>query len=852
MASNRTYLFVAKEGWSQLLTVKTSIPPARLGHTMAQLNDYTVLMFGGTNKNEGSRYFMGDTWLLEYVVPWRQEQAPAEADGARALFWTKIKRTRYPPGRMGHAMTSMGENKVLMYGGCIGDEYHSGCVTFLNDLWMFVGSVHVSESTWLPISSINSVGKETCGGGPGQRAMHSMAWLSSSVIMFGGQINAIQGSVREPTFAGDTWIMADGCPSGYNGSITGHGCSKCPLGTYSSNHALGACMKCPAGLTTRDTGNDDEDDCNTCVGLDKQGRSPNGTCVPSCNDEVGHAYGCHAEWTCYTNRYGNITNRYGKTCQTYCLNGAASDKKTTTVNSCNCTSFWWAGSTCSVPRGLILIIIFVTIFLVLLVLLWRFWQKTMNVEIHRSEAERSLLQSEIALMNEGRRIDFRDLQWEIKIKTGGQGEVWRGVWLMLPNQYVAIKKMKNFDGGGGGGGNHQTPPSSWETEGGEGEGSNLFAGIEGESKEQEEFRQELKLLMRLKPHERTVLFHGAGRVPGTGELFFVSEFMVCGDLSEALEKRDAQGNPTLSWKARSQIAADIAEGMTFLHSRKPPLIHRDLKSNNVLLRSDGRAKIADFGLSKFTDLQQHAVARRSFVSEDGSVNSTTNTTQWISGGGGGGGGAEMTGQRGTIPWMAPEVDTRKYEDKTSKYGLKIDVYSYAIVLFELITCIHPWEREFGIFMAPIQEAVQAGRRPKLTKVEEEEATSNGAKILVLEMRKCWAQRPKDRPKFREVLRACRQVETVARTYQEDKLGGELRRSTSTSSGTYASPSLHNVNSRSSLIMTTNSSDEGSSLDMIVVEEGVEKTEEVEGEEEEGRKRSYSSFDVDMMRDVDSV
>ena len=145
--------------------------------------------------------------------------------------------------------------------------------------------------------------------------------------------------------------------------------------------------------------------------------------------------------------------------------------------------------------------------------------------------------------------------------------MWRGVWLMLPNQYVAIKKMKNFDGGGGDGGNHQTPPSSWEAEGGE--GSNLFAGIEGESKEQEEFRQELKLLMRLKPHERTVLFHGAGRVPGTGELFFVSEFMVCGDLSEALEKRDAQGNPTLSWKARSQIAADIAEGMTFLHSRKP-------------------------------------------------------------------------------------------------------------------------------------------------------------------------------------------------------------------------------------------------------------------------------------------
>ena len=119
MASNRTYLFVAKEGWSQLLTVKTSIPPARLGHTMAQLNNYTVLMFGGTNKNEGSREFMCDTWLLEYSAPSRQGQAPAPAE--EDAVWTEIKPTHgisWPFGRMGHAMTSMGANKVLMYGGC--------------------------------------------------------------------------------------------------------------------------------------------------------------------------------------------------------------------------------------------------------------------------------------------------------------------------------------------------------------------------------------------------------------------------------------------------------------------------------------------------------------------------------------------------------------------------------------------------------------------------------------------------------------------------------------------------------------------------------------------------------------
>ena len=417
-----------------------------------------------------------------------------------------------------------------------------------------------------------------------------------------------------------------------------------------------------------------------------------------------------------------------------------------------------------------MVIIVLFIFFGIVIFFYNNYQKNIKKEINRSDAERSLLQGEIALMNEGRRIDFRDIQWEIKIKTGGQGEVWRGVWLMLPNQHVAIKKMKTFDAGGSDSGseNHQTPLSRWETEGGEGEASNLFAGIEGESKNIEEFRQELKLLMRLKPHERTVLFHGAGRVPGTGELFFVSEFMECGDLAEALKKRDAQDNPTLSWEARSQIAADIAEGMAFLHSRKPPLIHRDLKSHNVLLRSDGRAKIADFGLSKFADLQQYAAARRSFMSEDGSVSSIVDPLD------------EMTGQCGTIPWMAPEVDTGNHKEyEIAKYGLKIDVYSFGIVLFELISCIPPWKREFGNFMAPIQKAVKEGRRPKLTQDEKEEAELNGAKILVLWMTKCWAQYPMERPNFKEILRALRHIECVSKNYENDSVGEGRRRGGST-------------------------------------------------------------------------
>lgn len=114
------------------------------------------------------------------------------------------------------------------------------------------------------------------------------------------------------------------------------------------------------------------------------------------------------------------------------------------------------------------------------------------------------------------------------------------------------------------------------------------------------FREkEISLLMRTR-HRRVVLFHGAGRLEKTGEIFLVSEFMPGGDLRTWLSD-----GREFSFRDRVDVARDIAEGMSFLHEKK--LIHRDLKSLNVLMtvgrgKSSGapRAKIADFGLSRFT------------------------------------------------------------------------------------------------------------------------------------------------------------------------------------------------------------------------------------------------------------
>ena len=74
----------------------------------------------------------------------------------------------------------------------------------------------------------------------------------------------------------------------------------------------------------------------------------------------------------------------------------------------------------------------------------------------------------------------------------------------------------------------------------------------------------------------------------------------------------------LSWKERRQLALDTARGMNYLHEKPTPILHRDLKSLNLLLDQSRRVKLADFGWTK--GLQNY-----------------------------------MTGKIGTYQWMAPEV-----------------------------------------------------------------------------------------------------------------------------------------------------------------------------------------------------
>ncbi|KAL1322906.1 hypothetical protein HN51_067917 [Arachis hypogaea] len=159
---------------------------------------------------------------------------------------------------------------------------------------------------------------------------------------------------------------------------------------------------------------------------------------------------------------------------------------------------------------------------------------------------------------------------------------------------------------------------------------------------EKEFQTEVLLLGRL--HHRN-LVNLLGYCVDKGQRMLVYEFMSNGSLSNLLYDEDKD----LSWDDRLQIAVDISHGIQYLHEGAvPPVIHRDLKSANILLDHSVRAKVADFGLSKEEVFDDH-----------------------------------KSGLKGTYGYMDPAYIS------TSKFTMKSDIYSFGIIIFELITAIHP-------------------------------------------------------------------------------------------------------------------------------------------------------------------
>jgi len=215
------------------------------------------------------------------------------------------------------------------------------------------------------------------------------------------------------------------------------------------------------------------------------------------------------------------------------------------------------------------------------------------------------------------------------------------------------------------------------------------------------WRAEVDALTRLR-HPNIVQYLGCVISPPTYCL--VLEFCDAGDLYRALRLPTP---PTLMLR----VARAVASGMAYLHRRH--IMHRDLKSSNVLLDTAGGVKLTDFGVA----VQVEGAGGNSSPS---AMESSCDP---------------LTTETGTYRWMAPEVTRHEGYTKSA------DVFSYAMLLFELITHEVPFADR-----PPLQAAVAIGLQDLRPPFPED--TPWPIRGLI---KSCWARRPSSRPKFDGVL-----------------------------------------------------------------------------------------------------
>lgn len=176
----------------------------------------------------------------------------------------------------------------------------------------------------------------------------------------------------------------------------------------------------------------------------------------------------------------------------------------------------------------------------------------------------------------------------------------------------------------------------------------------------------------------------------------------------SLDKMLQDSKVTLTWPQVRNMALSIATGMAVLHHHQPPIIHRDLKSLNILVDDSGNVKVSDFGLGRTL-----------------------------------GGNSTLSAAVGTFLWMAPEV-----MNEEADYGLPADVYSFGIIMWEFACRQFPYE---GLDQPKVIAGVVSGNlRPSIPVTVPDAWTSL--------MQRCWSGDPSQRPTFDVILKELKSMQ----------------------------------------------------------------------------------------------
>ncbi|KAI3692585.1 hypothetical protein L6452_32403 [Arctium lappa] len=275
--------------------------------------------------------------------------------------------------------------------------------------------------------------------------------------------------------------------------------------------------------------------------------------------------------------------------------------------------------------------------------------------------------------NQREGISLDEVEWEIpweglqiggRIGIGSYGEVYRSEW---NGTEVAVKKFMNQD-------------------------------ISGDALTQ--FKGEVEIMLRLR-HPNVVLFMGAVTRPPN--LSILTEFLPRGSLFKLLHRSNVQ----LDEKRRMRMALDVAKGMNYLHTSNPIIVHRDLKTPNLLVDKNWVVKVCDFGMSR--------MKHNTFLSSKSTA--------------------------GTPEWMAPEVLRNEPSNE------KCDVYSFGVILWELATLRIPWTE-----MNSMQVVGAVGFQFRHLDIPE-----NLDPVVARIISDCWHTEPESRPSFKEIIARLRSL-----------------------------------------------------------------------------------------------
>ncbi|TMW63738.1 hypothetical protein Poli38472_002679 [Pythium oligandrum] len=272
-----------------------------------------------------------------------------------------------------------------------------------------------------------------------------------------------------------------------------------------------------------------------------------------------------------------------------------------------------------------------------------------------------------------KRVPFVDVSMMRRISKGAFGEIWLG---RMRDQLVAVKRL--------------VPERR----------SNM--------KELQIFIAEIQLMAKFDHPNVMSLLGVAWNSPEN--LCMTMDYMEHGDLQNLLEKH---GPTQLTWTQgeceKTSIAIDIAEGLRYMHSLKPKVVHRDLKSKNVLLGDGLHAKLCDFGVSRMNEGME-----------------------------------TMTCGVGTAYWTAPEVLVG------DRYTESADVYSFGVVLAELDTHQLPYFDAIDQVTGQKMEAIRIMHLSCMGELTPTMTTECPSEIRDL-AKQCMTLEARDRPAMVEIL-----------------------------------------------------------------------------------------------------